>query len=81
MLKIEETERFKSARSGLDKSYLVRLGKLVAKIIERPEIGKPMKFDRKNTREVYLTPFRISYLYDNSENLLVFLDVYHKKKQ
>ncbi len=78
---VKESDRFKLAKSRLDKSYLMRLKKLVEKIIANPQIGKPMKYDRKDTREVYLKPFRVSYAYDKNEDILIFLNVYHKKKQ
>ncbi len=81
MPKIKETNKFQGIKSRLDKSYLIKLKKLIQKIIQNPEIGKPMKFDRKGTREVYLPPFRISYAYDRPMDTLIFLDVYHKDKQ
>ncbi|MBU0906859.1 MAG: type II toxin-antitoxin system RelE/ParE family toxin [Nanoarchaeota archaeon] len=81
MPKINESDEFKDIKLKLDKSYLIRLGKLVEKIILNPNVGKPMKYERKNTREVYLPPFRISYAYDKSSDTLTFLNVYHKKKQ
>jgi len=40
-----------------------------------------MKYIRKGTREVYIPPFRLSYLYIKEENKIVFLDLYHKDKQ
>ena len=81
MPKIKETDQFKSVKSKLDKGYLIRLEKLVRKIISNPEIGKPMQYERKGTREVYLSPFRVSYSYDSSSDILFFLEIYHKKKQ
>ncbi len=81
MPKINEGDKFKDVKSKLDKSYLIRLGKLVEKIILNPNIGKPMKYERRNTREVYLPPFRISYACDKVTDTLTFLNVYHKKKQ
>jgi len=53
----------------------------VVKIINNPEIGKPMRFSRKQTREVYIPPFRLSYLYDKRRDTLVFLVLYHKDQQ
>ena len=67
--------------TNLDKSYLDRAEKLIIKIISSPEIGKPMMYDRKGTREVYLPPFRFSYAFDKSSDTLTFLEIYHKKKQ
>ena len=59
----------------------LRLKKLIAKIIESPEIGKPMMYARKGTREVYLPPFRLSYTYIKEEDKIEFLDLYHKDEQ
>lgn len=55
----------------------------IRKIIENPEIGKPMRNVRKGTREVYIIggSFRISYNYYQEQNLIEFLDLYHKDKQ
>jgi len=65
----------------LDNSYVPRIQKLIQKIIENPEIGKPMRFGRKGTREVYASPFRLSYFYDKATDTLFLLDVYHKDEQ
>ncbi len=65
----------------IDKSYLERVEKLIIKIIQNPELGKPMKFDRKGTREVYLKPFRLSYAYNKNQDFLYLLDIYHKDEQ
>jgi mRNA-degrading endonuclease RelE of RelBE toxin-antitoxin system len=78
---VKESDDFKSVKSKLDRSFLIKLEKLVRKIINNPEIGKLMKYERKGTREVYLKPFRVSYSYDSSSDVLTFLSVYHKKKQ
>lgn len=59
----------------------LRLKKHVAKIIEDPEIGKPMKYSRLGTREVYIPPFRLSYAYLKEEDKIILLDIYHKDKQ
>lgn len=49
-----------------------------------------MKANRKGTREVYVSPFRLSYAFflsddeeDKSKEIykLVFLDLYHKDNQ
>lgn len=58
-----------------------KVKKQIAKIIEFPEIGKPMRYSRKGTRELYLQPFRISYAYIKDKNKIVFLDLYHKDEQ
>ena len=78
---IIRTETFIRILSKLDKSYIDRIEKLVSKIIKNPEIGKPMRYDRKGTREVYVKSFRISYAYDKEKDILYFLSIYHKDEQ
>lgn len=78
---VRRTNNFLRRLQKLDKSYIDRVEKLVTKIINNPEIGKPMKFERKGTREVYINPFRISYAYDKNNDILYFLDLYHKDEQ
>lgn len=51
------------------------------KIRNDPEVGKPMKFNRNGTREVYIKPFRLSYIYNKAEDRVVILDLYHKDEQ
>jgi mRNA-degrading endonuclease RelE of RelBE toxin-antitoxin system len=64
-----------------DESFKKKVKKQIKKIIESPEVGKPMKHDRKGTREVYVSPFRLSYSYIKEENRIIFLDLYHKDEQ
>ena len=71
-------KRFKKTK---DKSLKDRLKKHIAKIIDAPEIGKPMMYNRKGTRELYVPPFRISYVYLKDENKIILLDFYHKDEQ
>ena len=72
---------FDGKLAQLDKSQRIKLKKLMLKIEENPKIGKPMRYERKSTREVYMKPFRLSYEYDQHEDHLTFLDLYHKKHQ
>jgi len=64
-----------------DKNTKEKLIKQFLKIRENPELGKPMKYDRKGTREVYVAPFRLSYIYFKELDKVVFLDLYHKDEQ
>src|SRR3989338_4696538 len=61
-----------------DQIILQKASKLDKKIIENPEIGKPMMHYRKGTREVYIKPFRLSYAYIKEGDKIIFLDLYHK---
>ena len=55
--------------------------KQIKKISENPEVGKPMRYDKKGTLELYIKPFRLSYEYLKDKNIVYVLDLYHKKKQ
>jgi len=78
---VKESDNFKKAYQKLDNSIRLRLDKVLLKIMENPELGKPMMYTRKGTRELYVTPFRISYSYDYSSEILYLLDFYHKNEQ
>ena len=62
-----------------DKILKERIIKRVSKIKENPEAGKPMRYIRKGTRELYISPFRLSYKFEN--NTVYILDLYHKDEQ
>ena len=64
-----------------DIMLLKKVKNQIKKIMEDPETGKPMRYERKGTREVYIAPFRLSYAYLKDEEKIVFLDIYHKDKQ
>ncbi|MFH1400515.1 MAG: type II toxin-antitoxin system RelE/ParE family toxin [Nanoarchaeota archaeon] len=64
-----------------DQALKERVKKMIERIIDVPEIGKPMRYQRKGTREVYIPPFRFAYSYLPSENRIIFLALYHKDKQ
>lgn len=75
----EKFERF--FNKFKDASFRDQIKKLIRKIIENPEIGKPMKFERKGTREVYAGSYHLAYAFLKEENKLVFLEIYHKDEQ
>ncbi len=64
-----------------DELIKIRIKKQIARIVLMPNIGKPMRYGRKGTREVYLLSFRLSYLWNEEEQRIVFLDSYHKDEQ
>ena len=82
MVKIDFDEHFKRAISKIkDSSIMERIEKLIIKIKNNPQVGKPMKHNRKGTREVYLPPFRLSYAYNKNKDVIIILDLYHKDEQ
>jgi len=64
-----------------DTSQKERVKAQIKRIVQDPETGKPMRWCRKNTREVYVPPYRLSYCYDKKSDTLVFLSFYHKDEQ
>ena len=71
----------KNVRKIKEQLLKLKVKKEILKIIDSPEIGKPMRYGRKGTREVYISPFRSSYLYIKNDEKIVFLDLYHKDEQ
>lgn len=64
-----------------DKLLQIKVYKQIEKITKYPEIGKPMRYFRRDTREVYVQPYRISYAYNKDLDEITFLDLYHKDEQ
>ena len=79
---IEYADSFQKIVSKIrDSAQKEKVLKQIAKIVENPEIGKPMMYARKGTMELYVKPFRLSYAYLKDENKIIFLDLYHKDEQ
>ena len=72
---------FEKLVSKLDNNQKEKIKTQIRKIISNPEIGKPMRYARKGTREVYVKPFRLSYAYIPEENKIIFLDLYNEDEQ
>ncbi len=64
-----------------DDSIKKKIINQIKKIKTNPHVGKPMKYDRKGTRELYIPPFRLSYIYFIKSDVIYILDLYYKKKQ
>ena len=67
---------FKKIKNSTIKEKII---KQVSKIKDNPEIGKPMMYDRKGTRELYIAPFRLSYKV--KADTVYILALYHKDEQ
>jgi len=78
---VKRTDKFQKVFDNLDNSFKGKIMKQIEKIIHNPEIGKPMKYNRRETRELYAKPFRISYSYFKNELIILFIDIYHKDEQ
>lgn len=60
-IKIEYNKKFDKIFQKLNSHNQKQILKQIKKIIENPLIGKLMKYNRKGTRELYISPYRISY--------------------
>jgi len=69
-------KNFKKIRDSALKEKII---KQISKIKENPEVGKPMMYDRKGTRELYIPPFRLSYKIEG--DTVYILALYHKDLQ
>jgi len=82
MVEIRFDKKFTIFFSKLrDELLRTKIKKQIKKISENPEVGKPMRNVRKGTRELYIKPFRLSYIYLTEKNVVYVLDLYHKKNQ
>jgi mRNA-degrading endonuclease RelE of RelBE toxin-antitoxin system len=82
MIKISFSGKFQEVFSKIKENSLKeRIVKQIEKIRINPECGKPMRNIRKGTRELYISPFRLSYAYLPNQGEVVLLDFYHKGKQ
>jgi mRNA-degrading endonuclease RelE of RelBE toxin-antitoxin system len=82
MVTVRQMRRFRIKFNKIKDARLVTtIKKQIDKLIADPTVGKPMQYDRQGTRELYISPFRMSYAYLPSEDVVLLLDLYHKKKQ
>ena len=82
MVEIRFDKKFTILLSRLKDGLLrIKIKKQIQKILENPEVGKPMRNVRKGTREIYIKPFRLSYVFIKEKNIIYILDLYHKKRQ
>jgi hypothetical protein len=51
----------------------------IKKLKENPTLGKPMRYDRLGTRDIYVSSFRISYILEG--DVITLLELYHKDEQ
>jgi mRNA-degrading endonuclease RelE of RelBE toxin-antitoxin system len=81
MVDITFSEMFEKKFRKFTQDTKQRIRKQINKLLENPEVGKPMRHNRKGTREVYVGHFRLSYAYILEEDRIILLDFYHKDEQ
>jgi mRNA-degrading endonuclease RelE of RelBE toxin-antitoxin system len=68
----------KNTKHIKDKETKDRIKKQIKKLIENPEIGKPLRHDLKGERSVHIKPFRLVYTFENDK--LILLRFEHRKE-
>lgn len=71
------TEKFEQEFKKADSSIKEKAIKQIKKILENPEIGKPLRYTLKGERTIYVKPFRIIYVFLG--NTIYFLRFEHRK--
>lgn len=74
--KITRSPTFIKQTKRLDKENLSKLKKLILRILENPEVGKPLKYQRRE-RCLRVKPFRLIYSVKGEE--LILLKFGHRK--
>ena len=73
------TEKFeKEFKKIKDKGLKEKLKKQIVKIIENPDFGKPLRYDLKGEKTVYVKPYRLIYKVEGDK--LILLRFEHRKK-
>ena len=82
MLTVEYSNNVLKTISKIKDSIIKeQVKKQIKKMLENPEIGKPMRYARKGTRELYIGSFRLAYAYLKKGQKIILLDLYHKDEQ
>jgi len=67
---------FKKIKEKTTKDKII---KHIIKIKDNPGVGKPLRYGRKGTRELYIPPFRLSYTF--KDGIVYIIALYHKDYQ
>ena len=59
-----------------DKAMQTKVKKMVEKIIDNPDVGKPLRYELAGLRSVRVPPFRI--LYEHTGDRLIFHTFEHR---
>ena len=82
MVDVTFSDNFKKDFNKIkNKNLRKKIIKQIQKIKENPITGKPLRYSRKGTRELYVKPFRLSYAWSEPENKVFVLGLYHKDSQ
>ncbi len=72
MVKITFSEGFeKEFKKIKDNSTKEKIRKQIKKILENPAVGKPLKYNLKGERTLYIKPYRLIYAIKEDEIILL----------
>ena len=74
--KVTRSPKFIKDIKRLDDFSLKKIEKQIMKILETPEVGKPLKYTR-GERSIYIKPFRLIYAIRKDE--IILLKFEHRK--
>ena len=77
MVEIIYTDKFEKEVKKLDSSIKIKVIKQIEKIIRGPKKGKPLRYNLKGEKTIYVKPYRIIYSFN--QNTIIFLRVEHRK--
>ncbi len=77
MVDILYTNKFEKEIKKLDSSIKSKVIKQIEKIIQNPKIGKPLRYDLRGEKTIYVKPYRIIYSFNQKS--IIFLRVEHRK--
>ena len=75
--KITRSPTFIRQTKHLDKFLLGKLKKQINRILDKPDVGKPLRYIR-GERALYIKPFRLIYTVQGNELILLKFD--HRQK-
>lgn len=79
MVEVVWTDNFKEEAQRIrDNTVKERIKKQIAKVINNPNVGKPLRFSSKGERTIYIKPYRLIYSF--SRNVIYLLRFEHRKE-
>lgn len=72
------TNEFSEIYDKLDKQLKDRVDKVISKILEKPQLGKPLSFGYAGKRNERIGPFRL--IYEIKGDIVILLTFEHRKK-
>lgn len=68
MVKVTFSQTFeKEFRKIRDNATKQKIRKQIQKLLENPQVGKPLRYDLKGERTIYIKPYRLIYSVQEDE--------------